>query len=131
MSSFQNLTLGESVVENSFSKFPFSLLLFHDYWINFYNSTLWRPNVKTANLLTLVYRQGELKNYEFWNFVAEMDPKRYFKTVSQKDLLTKNNNDWFFGSKTGQTKHKPFRVSDFSRLFARNCSLHLENILLE
>ena len=33
-----------NVVKNSISKVPFSLLLFHDYWITFYNFALWRPN---------------------------------------------------------------------------------------
>ena len=52
--------------------------------------------------------------------------RRFFKTVSHKDLLTINNNEIvFFGSKMGQTKHKPLRTRDFLRFFARNRVLHL------
>ena len=60
-----------------------------------------------------------------------MDPKRrYFETVSHKDLLTINNNESvFFGSKMGQTKLKSLRAKGFLTFFAKNCGLHLEHIL--
>ena len=54
------------------------------------------------------------------------------KTVSHKNLLTVNNNEKvFFGSKMGQTKHKPFRMRDFIRFFVRNFGLHLKCIFLK
>ena len=55
-----------------------------------------------------------------------------FKTVSQKHLLKINvNKSILFGSKTGQTKHKPLTTSDFPRSSARKCGLHLEHFFFK
>lgn len=44
----------------------------------------------------------------FRTFVADMDQKRSFNTVSHKHLLTINITKYIlFGSSMGQTKHKP------------------------
>ena len=57
-----------------------------------------------------------------------MDSKRSFKTVSYKNLLATNKNgSVFFGSKMGQTKHKPLRTRDFLRFAERNCGLHMKH----
>ena len=48
-----SLVIEKSIVKKSISKVPFhTLLLFHDYWITFYNFILWKPNF--THLSTLV-----------------------------------------------------------------------------
>ena len=62
--------------------------------------------------------------------MADMDQKRSsFKTVSRNHLLMIIvNKIIFFGSKIGQTKHKPLRTRDFLRFFPRNCGLQFDHL---
>ena len=82
---------------------------------------------QVGNLLTLVYRQGKLKKIVNFEIL--------WLTWMQKGLLKlltiSKNERVFFGYKMRQTKRKPFRVRDFLRFFARNCSLHLEHIFFK
>ena len=67
-----------------------------------------RPNFTHLSPLVIQTRLAK-KNYYFQVFVADMGQKiTSFKTVSHIHLLTINGNkSIFFGSKMGQTKHKP------------------------
>ena len=110
------------VVKNSVPKVPVSfLLLFIDYWITFYNFTLWRPNFTNKSRKKLLI----LKFCGWYGF-----KRRSFQTVSHKNFLTMNSNEsLFLVCKMGQTKHKSLRTRDLFRFFARNCCLHFEHVL--
>ena len=94
-----------SMIKNSVSKVPFPfLVLFHDYWITFYN------------LKTKFYRPINLSNTDevSQTFLANMWQKRSFQTISHNHVLTISiKNSMFFGSNMSRTKHKPLWTWDF------------------
>ena len=102
-----------------FQKFLFFLLLFHDSWTSFY--LIYFSSADKGNWKKKI-------NFKFlWLTWAK---KISFKTVSHKPFLTINVNRYPFGSKIGQTKHKPLRTKYFLSFFVRNCGLCLKHLFV-
>lgn len=86
--------------------------------------------VFTLFTLAVQTKETEKKKINFKFLWLTWAKKISFKTVSHKPFLTINVNRYPFGSKIGQTKHKPLRTKYFLSFFVRNCGLCLKHLFV-